>query len=604
MPEGALMLGNFVRQLPALLGLFAMLAGQNLVLAQQTSDAQVPPPTIRVTTHLVLVDAVVTDKEGKPVTDLKAQDFKIEENGKSQKIAVFSAPGERTARSAAPLPPGIYSNRPEYRTPPQSVSVILLDAVNTSFKDQAYARSQMLKYLKQQFQPNQRMAIFTLTDSLRELQDFTSDPHILQAALEKYTPQEQKLAKAANPDLPNTMPPPQVLSGKAEASVVYSFPLTPANSTIMASYGLQQFQNAQGSYVHDRRVEITLNAMDTLARALAGLPGPKSVMWLTGSFPFTLIPQNRNVSGEELADVLPGMDQERLGARAAGTVAATERQSYSSEIQQTSARLASAQVAIYPVDVRGLASGMEASMDDLASFQPLNPSDVAQARAAQLSDTQGTMREIARETGGQAFINQNEIKDSVALVLQSTGSSYTLGYYPSDRKWDGKYRRISLKLDRDKLSLRHRTGYFAIDLSQFKGRDSDRVLAAALVQSVPATLVAFSARVKPPAENKGKLGVDFLVDANTFSAEDAKGGKKIDVSFYAALFSSSGKMLKNASMRANQTLGADDYQQVMQRGMLLHMDLDPQKDAKDLRLGVRDNRTGYVGTIDAPLGTQ
>ena len=190
------------------------------------------------------------------------------------------------------------------------------------------------------------------------------------------------------------------------------------------------------------------------------------------------------------------------------------------------------------------------------------------------------------------------------MVLQSTGSSYTLGYYPSDRKWDGKYRRISLKLDRDKLSLRHRTGYFAIDLSQFKGRDSDRVLAAALVQSVPATLVAFSARVKPPAENKGKLGVDFLVDANTFSAEDAKGGKKIDVSFYAALFSSSGKMLKNASMRANQTLGADDYQQVMQRGMLLHMDLDPQKDAKDLRLGVRDNRTGYVGTIDAPLGTQ
>jgi VWFA-related protein len=598
------MLRNFLRQLSALLGLFAMLSGQNLILAQQISDAQVPPPTIRVTTHMVVVDVVVTDKEGKPVTDLKAQDFKIEENGKSQKIAVFSAPGERTAPSAAPLLPGIYSNRPEYRTPPQSVSVILLDAVNTSFKDQAYARSQMLKYLKQQFQPNQRMAIFTLTDSLRELQDFTSDPHILQAALEKYTPQEQKLAKAASPDLPNTMPPPQILSGKAEAAVVYSSPLTPANSTIVASYGLQQFQNAQGSYVHDRRVEITLNAMDTIARALAGLPGPKSVVWLTGSFPFTLIPQNRNVSGEELADVLPGMDQERLGARAAGTVAATERQSYSGEIQQTSTRLASAQVAIYPVDVRGLASGMEANMDDLASFQPLHPSDVAQARAVQLSDTQGTMREIARETGGQAFINQNEIKDSVALVLQSAGSSYTLGYYPSDRKWDGKYRRISIKVDRDKLSLRHRTGYFAIDPSQFKGRDSDRVLAAALVQSVPATLVAFSARVKAPAENKGKLGVDFLVDANTFSAEDAKGGKKIDVSFYAALFSSSGKMLKNASMRANQTLSDGDYQQVMQRGMLLHMDLDPQKDAKDLRLGVRDNRTGYVGTIDAPLGTQ
>lgn len=595
------MLPNILYKFSALIGLLAMLAGQNPAWAQQVSNALVPPPTIRITTHLVLVDVVVTDKAGKPVTDLKAQNFKVEENGKPQDIAVFSSPVERTAPGPSSLPPGIYSNRPEYRTPPQAASVILLDAVNTPFKDQAYARSQMLKYLKEQFQPDQRMAIFTLTDSLRELQDFTSDPHILQAALEHYSPQEQKLAKAATPDLPNTPTAPVSVAGN---SVQYGSPVTPMNSAILASYGLQQFQAAQASYAEERRVEITLNAMDVLARALAGIPGPKSVVWLTASFPFTLIPQNRDVSGAELADVLPGMDQERLGARAAGSVAAAQRQSHSQDIQQTAARLASAQVAIYPVDVRGLVSGMEASMGDMASYQPLQAGDLAQARTAQLSDSQGTLREVARETGGKAFVNQNEIKDSVALVLQNTGASYTLGYYPSDRKWNGKYRSISVKVDRDKVNVRHRTGYFAIDPSQFKGKDADRVLAAALVQSVPATLVAFSARVKPPAENKGKLGVDFLVDANTFSAEDAKGGKKIDVSFYAALFSSAGKMLKNASMRANQTLSADDYQQVMQRGMLLHMDLDPQKDAKDLRLAVRDNRTGYVGTIDAPLTTQ
>ncbi len=597
------MLRNVVRGVCAFATLFAMLVAQKEVLGQQSPNAQVPAPTIRVTTHLVLVDVVVTDKSGKPITDLRAQDFKLEENGKAQSITIFASPSERSAPSAPALPPGIYSNRPEYRTPPQVASVILLDAVNTSFKDQAYARTQMLKYLKEQFQPNQRMAIFTLTDSLRELQDFTSDPRLLQQALERYIPQEQKLAKAANPDLPNTLPSPAVLSGKAGVAV-YSSPLTPTNSAIMAVNGLQQFQNAQGSYVHDRRVEITLNAMDTLARALAGIPGPKSVVWLTGSFPFTLIPQNRDVSGAELANVLPGMDEERLGARAAGTVAAAERQSHSEEIQQTAARLAAAQIAIYPVDVGGLISGMEASMDDMASYQPLNANDMAQARTAQVSDAQGTMREVARETGGQAFVNQNEIKNSVALVLQTTGASYTVGYYPSDRKWNGKYRSISVKVDRDKVNVRHRTGYFAIDPSQVKGKNSDQVLAATLAQSVPATLVAFSARVKPPAENNGKLGVDFLVDANTLSAEDGKSGKKVDVSFYAALFSSAGKMLKNGSMRANQTLSPGDYQQVMQRGLLLHMDLDAQKDARDLRLAVRDNATGYVGTIDAPLVTQ
>ncbi|HEY7615817.1 MAG TPA: VWA domain-containing protein, partial [Terriglobales bacterium] len=131
--------------------------------APSSSAAQVPAPTIRVTTHLVLVDVVVTDKQGNPVSGLRREDFAVEENGKAQKIATFATPAEsRAAEAVGELPPGIYSNRPQYRTPPGPVTLLLLDAINTPFKDQAYARLQMLRFVQQQYKPGQRMGIFTL----------------------------------------------------------------------------------------------------------------------------------------------------------------------------------------------------------------------------------------------------------------------------------------------------------------------------------------------------------------------------------------------------------------------------------------------------------
>src|SRR5437762_13985249 len=87
--------------------------------------AQEPPaPTIRVTTRMVLVDVVVTDKQGKPVPGLRAEDFTLEEKGKTQKIATFTTTSE--APSAEPLPPGIYSNRAQYRSPSGPITVLLL----------------------------------------------------------------------------------------------------------------------------------------------------------------------------------------------------------------------------------------------------------------------------------------------------------------------------------------------------------------------------------------------------------------------------------------------------------------------------------------------
>jgi VWFA-related protein len=554
-------------------------------LSQAQSSQELPPPTIRVSTRLVLVDVVVMDKQGKPVSGLKAEDFTVEEKGKKQKITFFQTPEAAQQINAPPqLGPGLYSNKPEFRSPGGPLTVLLLDAANTPFSDQAYARQQMLKFVTQQFKPGTRMGVFTLTNSLQVLQDFTGDPEVLLAGLKKYRPQEQELQNAVS----------QPVSAGAG-----SLGVRQANTITQVEANAQTFQSIQMGYAFDRRVDITLNALRSLSRILGGIPGRKNIVWLTAAFPFELIPEDRNVSEAELVADLPNIQHKAVDTIASGSIAGVERRSYAPQIREAAAQLSAAQVAIYPVDVRGLISGVEFLRDDAANRQSSSLAERAGGRMSDVNASQETMRAIANETGGRVYINQNEVAIGVEKAMQDNAASYTLGYYPEDKKWDGKYRALKVKLARDGVEVRHRRGYFAIDPSQQKDRKPEQQVAEALHDSVPATLVTFSAQVKPP--EKGKLAIAFLVDANSLTTEDVSGGKKLSFAYYAALYSPEGKMIDNRSQKAEQTFKEDVYRQILQQGILLHLDLDAKADKGQLRLAVQDLRTGMVGTIDAAV---
>lgn len=555
------------------------------MLSQTQSSQELPPPTIRVSTRLVLVDVVVTDKQGKPVSGLKAEDFTVEEKGKKQKITFFQTPEEAQKINAPPqLGPGLYSNKPEFRSPGGPLTVLLLDAANTPFSDQAYARQQMLKYVSQQFKPGTRMGVFTLTNSLQVLQDFTGDPDVLLAALKKYRPQAQELQNAVA----------QPLSAGAG-----SLGVRQASTITQVEANAQSFQSIQMGYAFDRRVDVTLNALRSLSRILGGIPGRKNIVWLTAAFPFELIPEDRNVSDAELVADLPTIQHKAVDTIASGSIAGVERRSYAPQIREAAAQLSAAQVAIYPVDVRGLISGVEFLRDDAANRQSSSLAERAGGRMSDVNASQETMRAIANETGGRVYINQNEVAIGVEKAMQDNAASYTIGYYPEDKKWDGKYRALKIKLARDGVEVRHRRGYFAMDPSQQKDRKPEQQVAEALNDSVPATLVTFSAQVKPP--DKGKLAIAFLVDANSLTTEDVSGGKKLSFAYYAALYSPEGKMIDNRSQKAEQTFKEDVYRQILQQGILLHLDLDAKADKGQLRLAVQDLRTGMVGTIDAAV---
>jgi VWFA-related protein len=542
---------------------------------------------------MVLVDVVVTDKQGKAVPGLHPEDFVMEENGKAQKIAGVTTAAENAPHAPAELPPGIYSNRPQYRAS-GPITVMLLDALNTPYTDQAYARRQMLRFVKEQFKVGDRMGVFTLTGSLNELQDFSSDPQILYAALQSYKPLEgeftptpgQTMAngegRATAGQIVNSLDASSLPVGDSTLGVGISGRSStgPAMSVSQAQAELAAFQTVSAQYDKDQRAVLTLNALNSLARILGGLPGRKNLIWVTGDLPFAFVPEEQTVSKAELDENLPSLNTRRVGEHSSGNYASTFRELHAEEIRETGARLSSAQVAVYPVDARGLSLSLA-------------------------TDSQETMREVARETGGRAYVNQNEIKVGVERAFQDELAAYTVAYYPDNKKYDGKYRQIKVKVKHDGVDVQNRHGYYAIDPTQIKGYNPQAEVVSALGDAVPSTLVAFSAQVKPPSANsvKDKIGVTFLVDANTLSAEDSSGGKHLNVAMYATLYSPAGKILTNRSQKVDQSFDAPTYQKILQQGLMLHMDLDPQPGNNQLRLAVQDGRTGLVGTVDAPAPT-
>lgn len=560
----------------------------------QNATAEVPAITIRANTRLVMVDVVVTDKKGQPVTGLKADDFTLEENGKKQKVSVFVPPGTESGPQPTATPAGILSNRTENVRPGGPVTVLLLDAANSPFKDQAYGRSQMLKYVLEHSQRERTIAVFTLSDQLRVLQQFTSDPEVLLTAIKNLKPQEQILRAAAPPPESHAITTGLDRGGNSGSGL---------NSAVLSAYAAaQQFMQIQVSYELERRTLITIEAMNALSRILGGLPGRKNVVWLTASLPFDLLPEDRNVSDAELLADLPGQGRQRsVNVNAAGSLASEARHLHAQEIRQAESQLASANIAIYPVDVTGLASGMESSATQQGSaFSDTAVTDRVIAGLSTQQSSQATMREVASETGGRAYYNQNDIKDGIALASADNRASYELGYYPENKKWDNKFRNIKIKLAQGDTELRYRKGYFAVEPGPTKEHNFEQDVAAALQVNAPATQISFMAQAKPT--DPGKIRVVFLVDAHTLSAEDSGGNKRFNVNLYASIYDSTGKSLGTRSTKVDNAFPAATYQQILDKGMMVPIDMEIPAGAKELRLAVLDNKTGLIGTVTGPLG--
>jgi len=536
---------------------------RKLLVFTLTAAALAQAP-IQVTTRLVQVAVVVRDKRG-AVADLTKSDFEILDKGKSRQIAIFSVAraGDRVPRTL--LPPHTFSNRLDrQRDSPIAATVLLFDSLNTKFKDQADARRQVLAFLKV-LDPESPIAIYALGNNLRIVHDFTQDQASLTRALERYrNSTSTQLANSQPEPIADILPTP-TLPGPAN-------PNLPDNLDLVAQI-LQPLQE----FSIDRRVAITLSAMDAIANRMAGVPGRKNLIWISGAFPLNL-----------------GFD--RGGLSGAGQRLNT----YAGPMKQAAMAIDHANVAVYPVDARGLlvSNAVRTEMPALRNQTGLGqssnmptPEDMAGTREVE------TMQLLADWTGGKAFYNSNDIRGAVKQAIEDAEVTYTLGFYAEERDLDGSYRELKVKVARKGTDVRYRKGYFATPLTAADSQPAGEILKNALLSPADATGMGLTASLTPDAAHAGSFVLALGMDMQNLSLA-AKNNRWADtLSFVIAQQGANGTVLDAIQNSIKIDVTDENRDKLLRDGLVLSVAITPAPGLGQIRVAVMDQATGNVGSL-------
>lgn len=213
------------------------------------------------------------------------------------------------------------------------------------------------------------------------------------------------------------------------------------------------------------------------------------------------------------------------------------------------------------------------------------------------------MKNIADETGGEAFYNRNDMADAMRRSLDEGSNYYTLSYVPQNHEWNGKYRKIEVKVAIKGTNTRHRSGYYALAETPRDADAAEQLLVEAMQRTVPeSTRLLMKVQVLPPSGERKSVSIDFAVVAADLDFADAPDQKKTAVvEFSAVALDKDWKPAGTASKTIDASLRPETYQSMLRAGFPGHLDLEVKPGKYLLRLGVMDRHNQRIGTLDVPL---
>ena len=338
-------------------------------------------PTFRSSTRLVQVNVIAVDKNGKPLADLRKEEFTVFEDGQPQTTSVFVAE-QATPIKPPLLPPNQFTNQlPSTSLTRSGYTMIFIDWLNSSMNNRVTSTKQVLKLL-QQVEPSDLIALCVLDHELRVLHDFTADRAAL---VKKLSATYAGLAEG---------PP-------GEKAGIAAFPIFPGEVEHSPNADVSARRNERSLEI--QRNLSTFSAIEQVAAYLGTTPGRKSMIWVTSGFASA-----------------KGFDGERTDDKDAWSSAMSDdRRAFSPEMTRVIRRLNDANIAVYPVDARGLIS------------------DPDPGKASRAYTNLVGMKEIAEKTGGRAYYNAKDLDNAIRSALDDSRISYTLGYYSTNSKSDG-----------------------------------------------------------------------------------------------------------------------------------------------------------------------
>jgi len=554
------------------------LIGQTADSPSKSSATQSPVSTIQVFSREVLVDVIVTDAGGQPVLGLKQSDFLIEEDGKPQPIRSF---GEFDRGFDGPTL-HTRDQKPEVRTnfndSPATgpVNIILIDALHLNFVAANRALQAVSDYASR-MPSGTELAVFWLGASgLHMLQGFTSDPAALQNAVAV-----QRTDIGSN----------------------------------------------QSCYATDR---LTIDAFNQIAAYVSAIKGRKNLIWITPGAPVYLLrdggygwgtsTQCNDVASEPRAFGGNRSDGPSLFTDVGGNETPGLDMSEVHHLMDTYELFTAEQIAVSPFNASGVGG---IGTGDLVAEQ------------------------VAQQSGGFASYNSNDFSGRLADIIDKSSHYYTLSYFPPRRKNDGHYHHIKVQIARPALHLVYREGYNAEDPHQPRTFAGPELIKAALQGRVPpATQIVFDAKLvrtspsdhpvtpdvpdvwfdptqpqpsaKPPApqsppQKRGKAAAkqarrrtpyDLYValPQNQIALGTAPDGSRtVKLQFAFDAYDLNGKFLGSHAQTFSLNLTPERFERFRQAPVIFHEQILFLSGPLFLRVGVLDNTSNKVGTLEVPL---
>ena len=514
-------------------------------------------PVFRSDTRLVEVQVVVTGRGGAPVEGLTEGDFTVLENGKRQKIAFFAAPPARAAVAAPKetLPPGIFTNRPEYMASrPRGVTAIVLDVLNTGRgADQYFARSALVRFLRG-LKGDELVGVYVLGNGIRVIHDFSDDP----ASLMRMAQRVRNEWPAGGASQEETM--------RAEADLL---------AQVAGVVGLEDALGGMDEFLGiqiETRIRMTLQQLEMIGEHLAGVPGRKTMVWLSAGMPMlTMRPSP-----------MAGPDGHKL----------PYYESFAGRYARTAQRLGESNVAVYPVDARGLRIG-----NDTPLYQP-NLGRGGGGRGMWMRDWQAvpaqetfsSMQYLAEATGGRALYNSNDLEGGLRRAADDLKANYTVAYYTSLRD-DAKKRDLQVKVNRRGVEVLARR---RVPVGQ---REALVEVKDLLESPIAASGVLVNGRV---TRREGELAVTLQIEPASLLLTRKGAYTEGLVEVYLAQILPSGER-RVADARLELRLTETEVAKVVEQGLVYARTLPLIEGAERLRVVVRDARSGAAGTFDAPV---
>jgi VWFA-related protein len=576
-------------------------SSKNIEYQKNAASSQKQGEVVKIGVTLVQIDVTVTDSKGRPVTDLKAEDFEVLQDSRPQQVTncsyVVAQPEETTPskpKNAPAEPPA-----PPPKLKPDQVRraiALVADDLTLSFNSAVRVRDALKKFVDEQVQPGDLVAVIRTGAGMGALQQFTNDKRQLYAAIDRvrWKPGYGEI----NTFAPVTTDPARVTlaDGKRESpgSSDSAKPYASKATDLTNTFGVR---GAALDSAETFRQEVfaigTLGALGYLVRGLKDLPGRKSVVLFSDALRIS----NREQNVVRVQQALNNLTD--LANRAS--------------------------VSFYTIDARGLEVLGLTAADDLAGdfekadqtgklntdyvqFLKKTESGLAD-RSREFFESQEGLAYLADRTGGFFTKNSNDLSRGVRRALQDQAGYYLIGFVPDESTFKSKngtreFHNIEVRVKRPGLRVRTRTGFYGLadeESRPLRGNTAREMLAAL---ASPFTTGDIRVRMTSQffQEPKGGAFVDALlhIDARDLTFEETVNGwRKVTFEVAAFTFGDNGKVVDQSDRSYSVSMSEKDYKHTLGTGIFYRINLPIKKPgAYQLRTAVRDRTSKKLGSAN------